>query len=365
MESSTIFDWDLIEKEILGITLKEGNHIIWNDNRQNQDGPPFKKINGIQRYIHHWLYICSTKSDPFIKLRMRRLCDHKKCINLEHWININDKDAIYKIASRNLMKNSIQEGNCRLWIGEKDAAGYGRTTIYNKHYRSHVLSMLISKKITKIPDNLIVRHKCSNKNCIAIEHLELGTHKENEQDKIRDGTALFGSKNPSATINEEIALKIYQSKNSGKTQFERAQIFGVSESIVSQIDSGHTWSQITGHKKVERKRTKIKIDENTSIQIFVDAQQRILNSIDKIYNEDMKSDDWIWLKSKDKDGYGQCYFAGTNIGAHRVSWMAFNKKPIPNGLMILHRCKQHRDCVNPDHLYIGNAKENMEDKKKH
>ena len=45
--------------------------------------------------------------------------------------------------------------------------------------------------------------------------------------------------------------------------------------------------------------------------------------------------------------------------AARVSWKLYRGK-IPFGLDVLHRCDMPM-CVNPDHLFVGTAKDNIED----
>lgn len=69
---------------------------------------------------------------------------------------------------------------------------------------------------------------------------------------------------------------------------------------------------------------------------------------------------WLWTASLNKGGYGQL-----SIGhamprvAHRVSW-EINVGPIPDGMCVLHKCDV-RNCVRPDHLFIGTQLENIED----
>lgn len=68
----------------------------------------------------------------------------------------------------------------------------------------------------------------------------------------------------------------------------------------------------------------------------------------------------LWTRSIDKvSGYG-CFWNGKRVvKAHRYSY-ALNVDSIPDGLYVCHTCR-FRHCVEPSHLYVGTAKENMAD----
>jgi hypothetical protein len=62
-------------------------------------------------------------------------------------------------------------------------------------------------------------------------------------------------------------------------------------------------------------------------------------------------------------GYGQIGVGGNHgrrLLAHRVAWI-LTFGPIPDGLWVLHSC-DNPPCVRPDHLFLGTALANSEDR---
>ena len=67
-----------------------------------------------------------------------------------------------------------------------------------------------------------------------------------------------------------------------------------------------------------------------------------------------------WVGGGHGGGYGSFRFNGIPRLAHRVSYQ-LNNGTIPQGLCVLHHCDR-RCCVNPDHLFIGTNKDNVDDR---
>lgn len=68
---------------------------------------------------------------------------------------------------------------------------------------------------------------------------------------------------------------------------------------------------------------------------------------------------WRWSGAKNSGGYGHLNVSGKHWFAHRLSYTE-HVGPIPRGLNVLHRCDV-RDCVNPDHLFLGTQGDNVQD----
>ncbi|MCA9750178.1 MAG: HNH endonuclease, partial [Romboutsia sp.] len=62
---------------------------------------------------------------------------------------------------------------------------------------------IFTKWREEIPKGMEVLHNCNNTKCANPDHLRLGTHKENMQDKVKAGTQPKGSVHPGAKLNEE------------------------------------------------------------------------------------------------------------------------------------------------------------------
>lgn len=66
-----------------------------------------------------------------------------------------------------------------------------------------------------------------------------------------------------------------------------------------------------------------------------------------------------WQSTLHRDGYGKFWHETGQVQAHRMSYQIHHGE-VPDGMWVLHRC-DNRKCVNPEHLYLGDAKQNAQD----
>jgi len=75
---------------------------------------------------------------------------------------------------------------------------------------------------------------------------------------------------------------------------------------------------------------------------------------------DTSGDCWTWTASLSTAGYGRFKIKSySSEAAHRVAYALANHEH-PKGMLVLHSCDNPK-CVNPKHLRLGTAKDNMDD----
>jgi hypothetical protein len=142
---------------------------------------------------------------------------------------------------------------CVEWVGWKDRDGYGRTSGWQGAHRRAWI-----KAHGEIPPGMAVCHSCDNPSCINVEHLWLGTIRENNHDRAvkgrsarpnnpsrgeRNGRALLTREQVRAIreLHEAEGRKLHGRPRQGITRKEMALRFGVSIPAIDAILSGRNW----------------------------------------------------------------------------------------------------------------------------
>lgn len=94
----------------------------------------------------------------------------------------------------------------------------------------------------EIPQGKVVRHLCNNPSCINPEHLKIGTHYDNVQDRVRSNRSAIGINNGRSKLTEEDVIEI---KGNSKTSLaDLAIIYNVTGKVISNIKNNKNWKHI-------------------------------------------------------------------------------------------------------------------------
>lgn len=236
---------------------------------------------------------------------------------------------------------------------------------------AHIAACLLKLGVEKIPRTQdgqlqVVRHKCPNKNCCEPSHLELGTHKQNSEDMIRDGTQRRGEAMHNCKITEEIAAAIKMSWRPKRhrdylTVKERGNKFCVPYTSVVKIDQGKSWSYLPGPPGKTYKTSLIKkINRNSLTQEDYDLLRvRILKKCRTETKDGHDTPCQIWTGHL-LGGYGKIVYKHTSFRPHVLMCEATAKQRTPDKHVVRHLCGR-KTCCEPRHLKFGTDSQNRAD----
>lgn len=206
-----------------------------------------------------------------------------------------EKIGIIKVGGRNKdIIYKITENSCYEVISHAERGG-GYHTIKINGKENYIHRWYYMKMHPEIDmTDLDVRHKCDNRHCINLDHLEHGTRKENINDiYIRD-------RHRFKLTNEEILDIAFNKTLSNKEMAEKYNIKDIKS--VGRIRSGKTWSNVTGIKYDKEKTIKkdnpmkfiIKLGENRwRVLIKVKNKNHHIGNFTKLEDAIKARDDYL------------------------------------------------------------------------
>ena len=132
--------------------------------------------------------------------------------------------------------------SCWVWQAAKSKAGYGYFRVGDKMQLAHRFVMGLPG--AGVSPEICVCHHCDNPSCVRPDHLFLGTHADNVQDKIAKGRGQKGSAMGKAKLSESDIPRIRDMLRCGAEQKVIALWFYVCRETVSQIKRGIIWRHV-------------------------------------------------------------------------------------------------------------------------
>lgn len=132
--------------------------------------------------------------------------------------------------------------SCWQWLGCTIHHGYGHFKINGKAVSAHRVAYELCKG--PIPVGLHVLHRCDNPGCVNPEHLFVGTHDDNMEDKAVKGR-VYRPRGEAHAMAKLTAAQVQEIRElrGFLLQREIAERFGVTRLHVCEIHNNKVWKE--------------------------------------------------------------------------------------------------------------------------
>jgi hypothetical protein len=151
-----------------------------------------------------------------------------------------------KIRSRPISFD-INENGCFI-VTSHEAQKNGYIEINVRGKRTYIHRYVFEECFGFIPDGMMVRHKCDNRQCINPEHMELGTHEDNMRDMVERGRSKRGPRQAPKILSIDEVKEIKFLLSIGAKNIDLAKKYNVHTETISFIKRGVTWKNVTFNK---------------------------------------------------------------------------------------------------------------------
>lgn len=134
------------------------------------------------------------------------------------------------------------ENGCKLWTGTPNRCGYGRVMWGSgERLLAHRAAWMMERG--PIPRGLVVCHRCDVPACVNIDHLFLGTQRENLDDMRAKGRGSYGHMTGERHGCSKLSLSQVREirEQAGAATTGLAARYGVSCVTIRKIRSGRGW----------------------------------------------------------------------------------------------------------------------------
>lgn len=137
-----------------------------------------------------------------------------------------------------------EPSGCWCWSGGSDrSTGYGVAwdALRRRPTTAHRLAAIEWLGLAS-GSQLQVLHKCSNRLCFNPDHLKIGTHYDNMQDRKAAGN--YAQPDKARKLNWEGVRLIRELRFKGYSQSRLARAFGVNQKVIRGIVANEIWVEV-------------------------------------------------------------------------------------------------------------------------
>ena len=148
--------------------------------------------------------------------------------------------------------NKVDKTNsCWNWTGSVRSSGYGSFMLKGVAEQAHRVAWTLCNG--EIPNHnsyhgMCVCHSCDNRKCVNPEHLFLGTHQDNMDDKTAKGRCAISSgrtgEKHSGSKLTDTEVRVIRAYYPSLSQVDLARSFGVDRGTIGYITRHQTWQHI-------------------------------------------------------------------------------------------------------------------------
>ena len=171
---------------------------------------------------------------------------------IEEWRPVVGYEGVYEVSSFGRVRSLdrwVKANSGRRRTGVRyftpSASGknkkYKRVLLRNPDKQRPVHHLVLEAFVGPRPEDCEARHLDGNPGNNRLDNLAWGTKAENQADKIRHGTILRGTANPASKLTEADVIAI---RASNKRQVDLAEIYGVTQPIISAIRLRKIWKHL-------------------------------------------------------------------------------------------------------------------------
>lgn len=149
---------------------------------------------------------------------------------------------------------------CWLWMGHISDSGHGRAALGRKSVYVH--RQYFHEKVCPVPDGLFVLHKCDTPCCVNLDHLYVGTKKDNALDRERRGRGggpkrsgaahpskrtpgwSSGTRNGRSKLTESNVREVRALHAQGVSMSDLARKYEVTKTNISHICNFKLWKNV-------------------------------------------------------------------------------------------------------------------------